>query len=157
VIKSTRCVDRKAAEAVMRGWERAAVLPHEAVATRSTLSDASERFLFDRTNKGRAAGTLDSYRIKIAHLCRLLGGSTKLSRIDAKAVDNYVDARLREGVARHTIQKSLSRYGARSRSPSVAASFGGTLVRSCPKDSLRPISRADVSYPAMKRSCCSHS
>lgn|GEM_PF-5027885 len=45
------------------------------------LSEAFERFLADRTNKGRAEGTLNSYRVKVGHLLRLLGAETRLARV----------------------------------------------------------------------------
>ena len=38
---------------------------------------------------------------------RLLGSDMRIARIDARAVDNYIETRLKEGAARHTIQKEL--------------------------------------------------
>jgi integrase len=71
------------------------------------LREALERFLADRVNKGRAEGTLNSYRVKVGHLLRLLGAETRLARVDARAVDSFIETRLKEGAARHTIQKEL--------------------------------------------------
>jgi integrase len=107
VSKSTRCRDQRAAEAVVREWERAAADPTYAAANATTLREALERFLIDRTNKGRAEGTLSSYRVKVGHLLRLLGGDSRVARLDARMVDGYVDTRLEEGASRHTVQKEL--------------------------------------------------
>jgi integrase len=63
--------------------------------------------LIDRANKGRAEGTLSSYRVKVGHLLRLLGADTRVARLDARTIDNFVDTRLKEGASRHTIQKEL--------------------------------------------------
>lgn len=105
--KSTKCRDKRAAEAVVREWERAAADPDHAAADAATLADALKQFLKDRTNKGRAEGTLKCYGVKVGHLLRVLGGETKLARVDARAVDDYVSTRLEEGASRHTIQKEL--------------------------------------------------
>jgi integrase len=47
------------------------------------------------------------YATKSGHLLRLLGEGTPLARIDAKAVDGYIEARLAEEAARNTINKEL--------------------------------------------------
>jgi integrase len=88
-------------------WERAAADPDHAAANAATLADALKHFLKDRANKGRAEGTLKCYRVKAGHLLRVLRGDTRLSQIDARAVDLYVETRLEEGAARHTVQKEL--------------------------------------------------
>src|SRR5215510_11038516 len=46
--------------------------------------------------------------VKIAHLARVLGKGTPLSRLDAPAVDRYIDMRLREKAKRSTIGKELT-------------------------------------------------
>ena len=63
--------------------------------------------LVDRDQRGRAKGTLDMYRVKAGHVIRLLGAATSLARVDARAVDAFIEMRLAEGAARSTIQKDL--------------------------------------------------
>jgi len=107
ITQSTKCHDRRAAEAVVREWERAAADPAHAAAHKATVSDALKRFLADRINKGRAEGTLSSYRVKVGHVLRIFGGDTRLATINARGVDGYVDRRLQEGACRNTILKEL--------------------------------------------------
>jgi integrase len=107
ISRSTRCRDRRAAEAVVREWERHAADSTYGASDSATLREALDRFLIDRRNKGRAEATLSSYRAKAGHVLRLLGGELKVARVDARMVDEYVDTRLNEGAARHTIHKEL--------------------------------------------------
>jgi integrase len=104
---STRCQDKRAAEAVLRERERHAADPDYAAAHSTTIDDALGRFLIDRTNKSRAEGTLRCYRVKAGHLSRLLGSSTKLATVNASSVDEYISARRNEGASQHTIYKEL--------------------------------------------------
>jgi integrase len=106
--RSTRCRDKQAAEAVLREWERRASDPAYAAANTATLERALAEFLADRARKGRAKGTLDSYRVKAGHVVRLLGGETKLARIGAREIDLYTDLRHREGASRNTVHKELT-------------------------------------------------
>jgi integrase len=106
--RSTKCTDKRAAEAVLREWERRAADPAYAAANSTTLEDALRRFLVDRKLKGRAEGTLESYRDKAGHLLRIVGAETPLARIDAQAVDRFIDTRLEEGAAANTVHKELT-------------------------------------------------
>jgi integrase len=106
--KSTRCRDRKAAEAVARELERRAADPAYAASNQTTLEDALRNLIRDRTLKNRAQGTLSMIRLKGGHLTRILGASLPLAQVDAKAVDAFVDRRIEEGAARNTIHKELS-------------------------------------------------
>ena len=54
VVQSTKCKDKRAAEAVVREWERAAADPDHAAANAATLADALKHFLKDRANNGPA-------------------------------------------------------------------------------------------------------
>ena len=108
VYKSTKCRDRKAAEAVVSQWERASADPHYRASHEATLGAALERLLTDRTERGRATGTVSMYKIKALHLRRVLGESRPLARVDARAVDGYVSTRIAEGAARSTIGKELT-------------------------------------------------
>jgi hypothetical protein len=71
----------------------------------------------DREQRGRAKGTLEMWAVKAGHLLRLLGRTTSLDAIDARAVDAYCAARLAEpgtkgrGVSRNTIGKELGVLG----------------------------------------------
>jgi integrase len=107
IARSTKCKDKRAAEAVVREWERVAADPVYAAAHSATLPEAFSRFLSDRTAKGRAEGTVSSYRVKVGHVVRVLGEQTRLASVDARAVDRYIETRLAEGAARYTIQKEL--------------------------------------------------
>ncbi len=79
-----------------------------------SLSDALKRRRDERKAFGRAAGTIGSLEVKGRQLVRLLGKDTLLSAIDARAVDDYIVARLKERatrtkfVERSTIAKELS-------------------------------------------------
>lgn len=106
--RSTKCRDKQAAEALLREWERRAADPAYAAANSATLERALQQFLTDRTFKGRAKGTLDSYRIKAGHVVRLLGAETKLALVDARAIDRFIEARLEEGASRNTVHKELT-------------------------------------------------
>lgn len=105
---STGCRDRKAAELRARELERRAVDPSHAAENTATLGSALEAVLPDRAAKGRAEGTITMYRRKAGHLVRLLGAELPLARVDAAAVDRFVEQRLAEGAARSTIHKELT-------------------------------------------------
>jgi len=106
--KSTRCRDRKAAEAVARELERRAADPTHAASNQTTLAAAIQNLIRDRMLKDRAPGTLAMLRLKGGHLTRILGADLPLAQVDAKAVDAFVDQRLKEGAAKNTIHKELS-------------------------------------------------
>lgn len=108
VSRSTKCRDRRAAEAAVTEWERVAADPAYRASHETTLTSALERLISDRRERERAAGTISMYETKGAHLLRLLGAFTPLARIDAKAVDGFVSKRLGEGAARTTIGKELT-------------------------------------------------
>jgi len=106
--RSTKCTDKRAAEAVLREWERRAADPSYAASHAATLDEALRRFLVDRKLKVRAGGTLDSYRDKAGHLLRILGAETRLAQVNAQAVDRFIDQRLQEGAAANTVHKELT-------------------------------------------------
>jgi integrase len=104
---STRCQDKRAAEAVVRERERCAADPHYAAAHSTTLGEALGRLLIDLTNKGRCEATIRCYRSKAGHLFRLFGHEIMLAAVDASRVDDYVNTRLSEVASRHTVHKEL--------------------------------------------------
>jgi integrase len=106
--RSTKCRDKRAAEAVIAGWERAEADPNYRAANETSLASALERLLTDREERGRAAGTVAMYESKALHIIRILGRDTPLARLTATAVDRFVSTRLEEGAARTTIGKELT-------------------------------------------------
>jgi integrase len=111
--RSTRCTDRRAAETLVRQWERAAADPTHAATSRATLGDALA-LVIERADTlaetgRRATATASFYRAKVGHLARVLEGEAPypLARLDAAAVDRYVDQRRREGAGESTIAKEL--------------------------------------------------
>ncbi len=108
VQRSTKCRDKQAAESVLKEWERRAADPAYAAANTATLERALAQFLTDHRFKGRAEGTLDSYRVKAGHVVRVLGADTRLARVDAREVDRFIETRLAEGASRNTIHKELT-------------------------------------------------
>ncbi len=79
----------------------------------TTISDALKRRRNERRAAGRAPDTITFYEKKGRHLIRIFGGDRPLSSVDARAVDDYVTTRLREGAEedqrgiRNTISKEL--------------------------------------------------
>jgi hypothetical protein len=113
VQRSTKCRDKQAAEAVLREWERRASDPAYAAANTATLERALAQFLTDRSFKGRAKGTLDSYRVKAGHVVRVLGSETKLARVDAREIDRSsrrVWAKARRGTPCTRSSRSSARH-----------------------------------------------
>jgi integrase len=108
VQKSTKCRDKQAAEACMREWERRAQNPAYAAAHSDTLARALEQLLVDRKFKGRAAATIECYRVKSGHVLRILGVESKLAEVNACAVDRYIEQRINEGASRNTVHKELT-------------------------------------------------
>src|SRR5512140_1153959 len=104
VIRTTRCRDRAAAEAVARQWERDAADPAHAAARTATLSMALQRLLTldeEEVRAGRrSADTVDFHRTKAGHLVRVLETDEKgervafpLERLRAVHVDGYISRR----------------------------------------------------------------
>lgn len=79
-LRSTRCLDRKAAEAVVQRWERDAASPAYARAREATLSDALELLLRRKAEDARAGkrarATVDFHVRKAGHLLRVFECST---------------------------------------------------------------------------------
>ena len=111
---STRCRDYQAAVDVWRQLERASVADPDRTAHSTALADALDRRLDERRAVGRRPATLSMLEQKARHLVRVLGGDTPLARIDARAVDRYVETRLAEGAARATVGQEGMRLKPRS-------------------------------------------
>jgi integrase len=108
VRKSTKCRDPKAARAVWRQYERQSVSGSDDRPEDEALADSLNLRLKERTNAGRAKGTLNMYVTKGKQLVRVLGKDTPIMTIDATVIDDYVSTRIKEGTERTTIQKELS-------------------------------------------------
>lgn len=110
--RSTRQLDRKAAEAVARGWERSSADPAVAAANETTVAVALSDFVshvFEEAKAGHGSlQTADFYARKAGHPLRLLGANTPLARVDAGMIDAYVTARRGEGASEHTLSKELT-------------------------------------------------
>ena len=114
--QSTRCHDRKAADAVVREWERAARDSNHAAQT-ATIQDAMTRFVAKRAEEAKAGrrspATVEFYASKAGHLIRFFEYSTGeripflLSNLQPAGVDDYVSKRRTEGAGEHTISKEL--------------------------------------------------
>jgi len=111
VQRSTRCQDKKAAEAVVREWERSASDPNHAAAHSATLGQALELLIKSKHEEvlahRKSAGTVNFYLTKAGHVLRVLGEGFPLARLDGAAVDAFVGQRRAEGASEHTISKEL--------------------------------------------------
>jgi integrase len=110
---STRCTDRRAAEAVVRGWEREASDPAHAATAKASLGDALALVLdradsLARTGR-RSTATASFYRAKAGHLARIFEPETPfpLRQMSASHVDRYLDQRREEDASEHTLSKEL--------------------------------------------------
>jgi len=108
VRKSTKCRDRKAAQAVAREFERQYADPSYAASHAATLHDVARHFVQAVTDRGRATGTLAMYEVKIGHLRRVIGTDTKVGDVTARTVDDYIATRREEGASASTIGKELT-------------------------------------------------
>jgi len=118
--KSTRALDKKAAEDIARQWERDAADPDHAAARTATLTGVLDVFLKERASQAmagrRSEETVDFYERKAGHLVRLFEQPDEsrphvpfvLKNLRARHVDEYVEQRRLEGAAESTIQKELT-------------------------------------------------
>jgi integrase len=111
VRRSTKCRDKRAAESAAREFERVAADPLHPARQTATIADAVKMLVEHRTEESnagrRSLATVDFYREKGGHWCRILGGEFRLSSLTAAAIDEYVSTRRREGFVDGTIAKEL--------------------------------------------------
>lgn len=107
---STRCTDRKAAEAAAREIERRLVDPSYRPAHETTLGKALSDFMQAKRAEGKSEGTLDMQGAHVRHIARVLGEDTPLPYIGAPEVDRYIRIRHDEGASRSTIGKELTTF-----------------------------------------------
>lgn len=105
---STRCTDRKAAEASARDIERRVADPTYHPPNETTLGGALTEYLENRRVAGRSPETLRMLSAHIGHAVRLLGEDTQLGAVDSNEIDRYTSTRLKEGASRSTVGKERS-------------------------------------------------
>lgn len=131
--RSTKCRDYKAAEILLRQWERDGANPNHAAQRDETMSAALDRLIATRQEQAdagrRAQSTVSFYKKKTGHLRRFfefmvpgLDGKLimnvgtdgryvqvpfSLSDLEASHVDDYISLRRGEGAAENTIYKEL--------------------------------------------------
>jgi integrase len=143
VQRTTKCVDRKAAESVARQWERDAADPESATLNAATLSDALTLLLKTRAEEARAGrrseGTYAFYKTKCGHLTRVLehdehGTFTgfPLAALKARDVDNFISTRRNEGAAENTISKEIIALRAALKLARRAGLWRGDPAAVCP-------------------------
>jgi integrase len=112
VRKSTRCRDREAAIVEWRALERAAVDQDYGASTEATLSECVADYVADLERRGVSPVTVKIAKEKCGHFARLWRrGAMPMAKVDAPLVEEYIDQRLREGVARYTIKRELQHLG----------------------------------------------
>jgi len=115
VQRSTRCHDRKAAEATARQLELDAADPANATARSALLRDAL-RLLLEHCaalvrSGSRSPDTLIYYKSKVGHWSRVFepdGRAFPLSELRASHIDEFIKLRQDEGASHHTIAKELA-------------------------------------------------
>lgn len=100
--------DRRAALIEWRRLCRESVAHSDPAKNETSLGDALDRRIEEREAAGRAKGTIESLTKKARQVSRVLGSETKMSEIDALAIDDLIATRLRDGAKRTTIAKELS-------------------------------------------------
>lgn len=118
--KSTRALDKKAAEDIARQWERDGADPDYATARAASLSDALDLLLRDRASQAlvgrRSEDTVIFYRKKAGHLVRIFEQPEAdavrvpflLKGLRPRHADEYIDQRRTEGAGESTIHKELT-------------------------------------------------
>jgi integrase len=118
VVRTTKCTDKKAADAKVRQWERDAADPDHAAARTATLTDALTLLLRNDEElilvRRRSPQTLDFHKAKAGHLVRFFETDERgayrpflLSELRPRHVDAYVSQRRSEAAAEYTIAKEL--------------------------------------------------
>lgn len=149
VQRSTRCTDRRAAEAVLRRWERAAADPdhatREGALVRHALALVLDRIDELVTTGRRSAETARFYRSKVGHLSRLLeldGVPAPLSSLTAATIDRYVSARRREPRTNDvTIAKEIGVLRLALRLAKRAGIWRGDTAEMLPELDAKPVPR----------------
>jgi integrase len=141
VQRSTKCTDRRAAETVVRDWERAAADPDHAAAHGALMREALALVLAASSEKaetGRGSSeTTAYYARKVGHLSRIFEPDERPFRLAAlrpRHVDDYVTQRRREGTSDATIAKELGALGRALRLAKRAGLWRGDIDEIMPPD-----------------------
>lgn len=113
--ETTGCTDRRAAESVVAGWQRAAADPSYRDAASKTLADLYRVVTDEKRRRGKAEGTQEMYDQKLRQWARVaglieprLGERTPLGTVFTPSfVDAFEAHRLAEGISQSTIHKEL--------------------------------------------------
>jgi len=109
--RSTGQTDERAAEAIVREWERDQADPRRAPVPRAALADALQLLINTRAEQAeagtRALATVGFYVTKRLAIEHVLGPTLPLADLTAKRVDAFVSARRGAGASEHTIHKEL--------------------------------------------------
>jgi integrase len=109
--RSTKQMDKRAAEAVAREWERDGADPTR-VASRTTLGQALDMLIDTRAGQAqagkRSAETVGFYREKAANWRKVLGDPFPLVKLTAPVIDRYLGARRDLGASENTLHKELT-------------------------------------------------
>ena len=137
--RSTRCTDKKAAQARADEWERLAARSVHAPREQATLRNAVQWRLNELQTLVRAGrrskSTFDFEATKLGHLIRIIGSETPLEQITPQVVDGYIHQRLDEGApSTHTLDKELA---ALLRALKFARRFGHATAE---LETLKPLS-----------------
>lgn len=130
--RSTKCTNKKAAEAFLAERERLAADPHYEASHTATIAKWSDEL--NRVKRAtKAEGTANMYAIKIGHVVRLFGAETKMVEITPTSVDRYVAQRLEEGAKPNTIGKELTSLVQMCKLAKRGGAYAGDI------SSLRPV------------------
>lgn len=129
---STNCTDRRAAELKAAELERHSLDPAHSAAYTTTVKDACDRFMKAKARRGRAAGTLHHYGVKLSHLATYFAGK-RLVEITHGALEGYIDKRTADGAARTTVKKELRACGALLRYALRSGLWTGDVARVLPE------------------------
>lgn len=136
--ESTRCHDRKAAEAFAKGREREATHRAHPAAETATVNDALELLLQDRGGKAtrgeRSHATVEFYREKAGHWVRIFERGPDRQRVTfllknlrPSAIDRFIETRTKEHALSHTISKELTTLRASLKLAKRAGLFFGDI------------------------------
>lgn len=101
---ATNCTDKRAAEKRAAELEREALDPSAGKAARVTVEEMANEYIESRARRGRAAGTLHHYTVKLSNIVALM--PKRLADVDAAACENYIHLRRRK-VQQTTVKKEL--------------------------------------------------
>jgi integrase len=141
-VVSTRCTDRRAAEVVAARLERETQGLADAASHATTTAECASAFVESRIARGRSAGTLHFYGVKLGHAVRLL--PEFIAQVRFKQIEAYRAQRLAEGAHRTTTEKELGAIRAMLWHSAKTGSYPHDPAREVPDigDSYRPRERS---------------